>query len=94
MPDHNTLKPGDTIRIIAVSKADFEQREREGKQGVEQAGWTANCLEKVIKNNPVVTIDFIDSYGKAWFSCDLEDDEGDLSEHSFVILDDDSWEYI
>jgi hypothetical protein len=63
MPDRTQLKTDDRIRLLRVPQADLEQREHELREGVEAAGWTANTIERIILQNPVVTISSIDEYG-------------------------------
>ena len=44
MPDHTTLKIVDRIRLPRVPQGDIEQRERELREGAEDAGWTAGVI--------------------------------------------------
>ena len=92
MPDHTTLKIGQRLRLLRVPEGDLRQRERELRQGVEDAGWTANTIERILHQNPVVVIDAIDEYGLAWFSYDPECADGTTELHTITIMDDESWE--
>jgi hypothetical protein len=49
MPDHTALKVGDRIRLVTVPEADLQQRERELREGAQDAGWTADTIERIIK---------------------------------------------
>ena len=93
MPGHKRLKVGDRIRLLAVPKADLEQRTRELREGIEAAGHTADTLERIIAQDPVVTVNFVDEYGLPWFEYELKLDSGELEYHSIAVMDDDSWEY-
>ncbi|HEX4797599.1 MAG TPA: hypothetical protein VH370_27645 [Humisphaera sp.] len=93
MPDRTRLSVGDQIRILSVPKSDFEQRERERRQGLSDAGYTADTIERIIAQHPIVTIDRIDEHGFPWFDCDLEVN-GQTEFHSLAIMDDESWERI
>ena len=92
MPDHTALKVGDSIRLLRVPNGDLRQRERERREGIEDAGWTADTIERIIAQNPVVTIDRIDEYGLLWFDVRLLCDNGAVEEHSIAIMEDESWE--
>ena len=94
MSDRTKLKIGDKIRVLKVPKYDLAQREREIAEGVEDAGWTANTIELILAQNPVVTISMIDEYGQAWFEYQLKTADGQSEQHSIAIIDDDSWEYL
>ena len=56
MPDPTQLKIGDRIRLLRISQGDLEQRERELCAGAEDGGWTADTIERIIAQDPVVTI--------------------------------------
>jgi len=94
MPDHRKLRIGDRIRILRVPDCDRIQREREMRDQVDDAGWTANTIERIIAFAPVQMISAIDEYGHPWFECRIPGPTDALEEHSLTILDDDSWEYI
>lgn len=91
MPDRTQLKIGDGIRLLRVPQLDLEQRERELREGIEDAGWTANTIERIIAQDPIVTISSIDKYGRPWFEYDLKSASGETEYHSLAVLDDDSW---
>ena len=56
MPDRTALKVGDRIRLLRVPQVDLDQREWELRDGAEDAGITADTIERIIRTNPVVTI--------------------------------------
>ena len=91
MPDYRSLKIGDRIRLLRVPAADVRQRERERGEGLADAGWTAETIERIIRHDPIVTISRIDEYGQPWFDCELITDAGAVEEHTLAVLDDDSW---
>ena len=91
MPDRTKLKIGDRIRLVRVPQGDVGQRERELREGAEDAGWTADTIERIIAQDPVVTISSIDEYGLPWFEYQLKTATGGVEEHSLAIMDDDSW---
>jgi hypothetical protein len=91
MPDRTQLKIGDRIRLLRVPQSDLEQRERELREGAEDAGWTADTIERIIAQDPVVTISSIDKYGLPWFEYKLKSATGEIDHHSLAIVDDESW---
>lgn len=93
MPDRNQLKTGDKIRLLRVPPEDIEQRKREIANNLEDAGWTANTIELILAQNPIVEIDFIDEYGSPWYLCDVLVN-GQKEQHTIAILEDDSWEHV
>ena len=94
MPNHKKLRVGDKIRILSVPESDLIYREQEIKDKCEDAGWTANTIELVIAQNPIVTIARIDEYQYPWFDCTVVGPSGEKEEHSLTILDNKSWEYV
>jgi hypothetical protein len=94
VPDHNSLKLGDRIRLLCVPDADRKQREEELRRGVEMAGWTADTIERIIASNPIVTIDEIDEFGLLWFHVELIAADGTVEHHGLAVMDDDSWEFV
>jgi hypothetical protein len=94
MPDRKTLKIGDRIRILVVPEMDLQQRDRELREGAEEAGWTADTIEKIICQDPIVTIDEIDEYGYPWFRYDLKIASGEVEIHHLAIMEDESWELV
>lgn len=66
MADRTKLKIGDEIRLFSVPVGDMEQRRREKKTGVVESAWTANAIELIIAQSPIVKIDSIDEYGQPW----------------------------
>lgn len=91
MPDRTTLKIGDRIRLLRVPQGDVDQRERELHEGLEDAGWTADTIERIIAQDPVVTISSIDEYGLPWFDYGLKSSNGEVEHHSLAIMEDESW---
>jgi hypothetical protein len=67
MPNPSILHVGDHIRILRVPENDLRQREQELATGAEMAGWTADSIERIIKNHPVVEISEIDAWGCVWY---------------------------
>ena len=92
MPDHTALEVGHSIRLVRVPEADLQQRDRELREGAEDAGWTADTIERIIKQDPIVTISRIDEYGYPWFDYELKREDGTIEDHSLAIMEDDSWE--
>jgi hypothetical protein len=92
MPNHKQLKIGDRIRLLRVPEADLKQRERERREGAEQAGWTADTLERIIASNPVVTISIVDE-DWSWFVAEVTRDDGTVEEHSLAVNEDEFWEF-
>lgn len=91
MPDRKALRIGDKIRLLHVPQGDLDQRDREIREGREAAGWTADTIERIIRNDPVVTIARIDEYGQPWFDYELQGADG-REEHTLAIMEDESWE--
>jgi len=91
MPDRAQLKIGDRIRLLRVPQGDLEQRERELREGAEDAGWTADTIERIIAQDPVVVISFIDEHGLPWFEYELKSASGDTEHHALAIMDEESW---
>lgn len=94
MPDPAKLRVGDRIRLLAAPRADLEQRDREIQSGFPDAGWTADTIERIIAQSPLVTIDRTDEYGMPWFDVELKDERGETEYHSLVIMDENSWEHL
>jgi hypothetical protein len=93
MPDRSRLKVGDRIRLLYVPKGDREQRERERREGLADAGYTADTIERILAQDPLVTISWIDEYGYPWFEYHLRMADGAQEHHSLAIMDDESWEW-
>jgi hypothetical protein len=94
LPDHTKLRVGDQIRLLTVPQADLEQREHDIQVGRAEAGWTANTIERIIAQCPVVSIDRIDEDSGPWFDVDIKTETGEVEEHTLAVTDDDSWEYL
>lgn len=93
MPDIKKLKIGDKIRLLKVPEGDIEQRKREIAKGIDNPGWTANTIELIIAQNPIVEIDTIDDFGRPWFICDITVN-GELETHTLAMNEDDAWELV
>lgn len=94
MPDRSKLRVGDRIRLRAVPAGDIAQRDREKREGLDDAGWTADTIERILAAQPVVTISSIDEYGSPWFEVELPTEQGGIEQHSIAIMDDQSWEHL
>lgn len=92
MPAPKTLRIGDRIRILRVPPNDLQQREREIAEKTEMAGWTADSIERIIAQTPVVSISRIDEYGCAWYEASIIGPDGRKEKHSLIVYDDDTWE--
>lgn len=93
MPDFHSLKAGDRIRLLSVPAHDLAQRKEELQRGVEMAGWTADTIEQIIEQCPVVEISRVDEYGHPWFECDVMTSDG-VERHTLNISDNESWESV
>jgi len=93
MPPRRGLRVGDRIRLLAVPAGDLAQREREIAEKAELPGWTADTIERILRTDPVVTIDRICDAGHPWFDYTFPTNDGTRDEHTLAILDDDSWEH-
>lgn len=94
MPDPKTCGIGDRIRILRVPTRDLQQRERELAEGTEFPGWTADTIERIIEQSPIVRISRVDEYGCVWFDASIIGPDGTEEEHSLVVYDDDTWERV
>jgi hypothetical protein len=86
------LRVGDQIRILRVPDADLRQRKDEIERGVEMAGHTADTIDRIIAENPVVKIGQIDEFGYPWYEVTLIADDGEAEEHTLMVYDDGTWE--
>ncbi len=56
------------------------------------AGWTADTIERILRESPVVTITWIDEFGTPWFDAELVDPSDQaVVKHSIAVMDQDSW---
>jgi hypothetical protein len=94
VPDPKTLKPGDRIRILRVPESDLRQREREIASNAEMAGWTADTVERIIDQTPIVQIARVDDDGCVWYETQLMDPDGYTEYHTLILYEDDTWECI
>ncbi len=58
------------------------------------AGWTADSIERIIEQFPIVQIDRIDEYGCVWYHATIRGPDGIEEEHSLIVYDDDTWERV
>ncbi len=93
MPDWTKLREGNRVRLIRVPETDLLQRESEIENSCDMAGWTADTLERIISESPVVVIDRIDEQGAPWFEVELTSADGEIEYHLLTITDNDSWTY-
>ena len=92
MPDPKILRIGDRIRILRVPDADLRQRESEIASHAELAGWTADSLERIIAQSPVVQISRIDEDGCVWYDATIIGLAGKQEQHSLIVYNDHTWE--
>lgn len=94
MPDPKTLKIGERIRILRVPDGDLRQRESEIATGAEMPGWTADSIERIFAQSPVVTICRIDADGCVWYEATILGPDGTEEHHFLIVYEDDTWEKI
>lgn len=94
MPDPRVLKIGDRIRILSVPQKDLNQREQELADKSEMVRWTADSIEKIIAQSPVVRISRIDSYGAVWYDAAIIGTDGAEEHHSLILYDDDTLDVV
>jgi hypothetical protein len=92
LPDPKTLRVGDRIRILRVPDNDLRQREHEIATNAEMAGWTADTIERIISQTPIVRIHRIDDDGCVWYETSIIGSGGVEEDHELMIYDDDTWE--
>ena len=88
------LKIGDRIRILRVPENDLLQRERELAENTEMPGCTADSIERIIEQSPIVSISRVDEYGCVWYDASIIGPDGSEEEHSLIVYDDDTWERV
>ncbi|HUE71755.1 MAG TPA: hypothetical protein VMP01_12785 [Pirellulaceae bacterium] len=74
--------------------ADLRQRKNEIDRGAEMAGWTADSIERIIAQAPIVQISQVDEYGCVWYETSILGPDGREEVHSLIVYDDDTWEPI
>lgn len=94
MPDPKTLAIGDRIRILRVPDGDLRQRATEIAACVEMPGWTADSIERIISQTPIVTICRIDDDVCVWYETTIVGADGADEHHTLIVYDDDTWEKI
>ncbi len=85
---------GDGIRILRVPDADLKQREDEIARGADMAGHTADTIDRILAENPIVKIWQIDEFGYPWYEVSLIADDGEPEEHTLMVYDDGTWEKV
>ena len=93
MPDPKTLQIGDRIRILRVPQSDLQLRGTEIATSIEMPGWTADSIQRIIKQTPVVRISLIED-GCVWYETTILGPDGTEEIHSLIIYDDDTWEVV
>ena len=88
------LHVGDRIRILSVPDADLKQREDEIARGAEMAGHTADTIDRIIAENPIVEIWQIDEFGYPWYEVSLISYDGEPDVHTLMVYDDGTWEMV
>lgn len=94
MLDPKTLAIGDRIRILSVPESDLRQREDELATGGEMPGHTANSIERIIDQTPVVSICRLDDDGSVWYETRIVGVNGREEYHSLIVYNDDTWERV
>ncbi len=92
MPDPKTLSVGDRIRILRVPDGDLRLREEKRARNEESTDCTADAIELIIEQTPIVPITRIDDDGCVWYETQIIGSNGTEEWHSLIIYDDDSWE--
>ncbi|MGI8981922.1 MAG: hypothetical protein ACR2FY_22040 [Pirellulaceae bacterium] len=75
-----------------MPESDLRQRENEIASGAKMAGWTADSIERIIAQTPIVQISQIDEYGCVWYETSIIGNDGREENHSLIVYDDDTWE--
>ena len=94
MPDPKSLAVGDRIRILRVPDSDLQQRASEMAAGEEMPGLTADSIERIIAQTPVVFISRVDGDGCVWYETTVIGAAGNEEYHTLIVYDDDSWEKV
>lgn len=87
-----TLQVGDRIRILRVPDADLRQRERELASSAELAGWTADTIERIVEQDPIVEISRIDEQDCVWYDVTVLGPSRAKEHHTLIVYDDETWE--
>jgi hypothetical protein len=77
-----------------VPEADLRKREDEIAASIEMPGWTADSIERIIAQTPIVRISRIDEYGCVWYETTIIGPDGTEEMHSLIVYDDDTWELV
>ena len=93
-PPPTKLQVGDRIRILRVPDADLKQRDDEVARGAEMAGHTADTIDRIVAENPIVKIWQIDEFGYPWYEVSLIANNGEFDEHTLMVYDDGTWEKV
>ncbi|MCY2987307.1 MAG: hypothetical protein NTY19_05505 [Planctomycetota bacterium] len=62
--------------------------------GVDMPGWTADSIERIIAQTPVVPICRIDDDGCVWYEATVIGPDGTEENHMLIVYNDDTWEKI
>lgn len=94
MPHPKSLKVGSRIRILSVPACDLRLRESTIASGVESAECTADSIELIIAQTPIVQISHIDEDNSVWYETTIVGHDGIEETHWLMVYDDDSWELV
>ena len=94
MPDPKTLKVGDKIRLLCVPEGDRLYRAEQMSLDKKYRTDTADVIEKIIAEDPIVAVAFFDESGTPWYSREMKDEEGRTVWQSLAIYNDETWEIV
>lgn len=94
MPDPKLLTVGDRIRILRVPEGDLRQRVQDSETGSALPGITADRIERIIHQTPVVPICRVDEDGYVWYVTTITGADGIEELHALIVYNDDTWEKI
>ena len=57
-------------------------------------GWTADSIERIIAQTPVVPVARIDDDGCVWYEATIIGPDGIEEHHTLIVYNDDTWETI
>ena len=83
-----------TFVLLGVREADLRQRKNEIASNAEMPGWTADSIERIIAQSPVVQVSRIDDDGCVWYDASILGPDGTEEEHTLLIYHDDTWEIV
>ncbi len=94
MPDPKLWIVGDRIRILRVPEDDLRRRVQDIETGSALPGITADSIERIIHQAPVVPICRVDEDGYVWYETTIIGADGIEEQHSLIVYDDETWEEI